>query len=183
MRYIDTSYSWSANILGRKSWTFIPPSSIPYCRLDPSNPHSSTLHSDIRPGRVNKIQYPKFSKAQVINIIQEEGSIIYVPSNWFHCVENLDDFVISINRNWGNEINLVKMFESMLEAVKETEEALSDVKEVLERRRKMQIQHQKQERGQEIGQEQEEGEEEILDVEMEWNKVVQDVLQQNVGWG
>jgi len=88
--------------------------------------------------------------------------IIYIPSNWFHFVLNLNEFVISINRNWCNEINLIKLFISMKESIKETENALSDIKKVLERRKKM---------------------DSSFDVEIEWDKVVQDVLIQNVGWG
>jgi hypothetical protein len=56
------------------------------------------------------------------------------------------------------------MFESMLDAVQETEDALGedDVKDVLRRRLKN-------------------GEE--LDLEDEWQEIVQNVLVQNVGWG
>lgn len=157
----DTSYSWSANILGRKSWTFIAPSSIPSYRLYPSNPNSP-LHPDLRPGHINTSVYPSILQAQIMQVIQEEGSLIYVPSNWYHCVENLDDYVISINQNWGNEINLVRMFGSMKEEVGKTEDALSDVKEILWRRKKKELN---------------------LDVELEWEEEVQKVLVQNVGWG
>lgn len=88
--------------------------------------------------------------------------IIFIPSNWFHFVENLNEFVISLNKNWCNSINLIQMFNCIKESVKETEDALCDVKEVLERRKKI---------------------DKEMDLEMEWNEIVQDVLIKNVGWG
>ena len=158
---LDTSYSWSANLLGRKKWYLIPPSSIPYCRLNPSDPNSP-LHNDIRPGKINLTKYPLFKKVEIIEVVQEVGMIIFIPSNWFHFVENLNEFVISLNKNWCNSINLIQMFNCMKESVKETEDALGDVKEVLERRKKI---------------------DKEMDLEMEWNEIVQDVLIKNVGWG
>ena len=157
----DTSYSWSANLLGRKKWYLTPPSSIPNCRIDPSNPES-LLHNDIRPGKVDLTKYPSFDKVEIIEIIQDKGMIIFVPSNWYHCVENIDDYVISLNRNWCNSVNLVQMFECMIISVRETEDALSDVKDVLVRRKKLDVE---------------------MDLDTEWNEIVQDVLIQNVGWG
>lgn len=154
------------------------------------------------------MQYPEFIKAHVIQVVQDEGSVIYVPSNWYHCVENLSststltssttsqasaststsasapavaaeeqknqknqkntnndndlNFVISINQNWCNEHNLIPMYQSMKESIQQTEEALSDVRSILLKRKAM-------------GQE--------LDEELEWEEEVQRVLGLNVGWG
>lgn len=98
-----------------------------------------------------------------MHVIQQQGTIIYVPSNWFHCVENLDEFVISVNRNWCNETNLVSVFRNIKLAVEETREALSDIKAVLTRRKRTI--------------------EPELDVEVEFEEAVQNVLVQNIGWG
>lgn len=54
------------------------------------------------------------------------------------------------------------MYKSMKESVRQTEEALSDVRGILLKRKEM-------------GQD--------LDVEIEWEEEVQRVLELNVGWG
>ena len=83
------------------------------------------------------------------------------PSNWYHFVENLDNFVISINHNWCNATNLPSMYRSMCEEVADTEEALSDVKQMIydNPNRK-------------------EGDDPL----QEWIATVQDVVEKNAGW-
>ena len=82
------------------------------------------------------------------------------PSNWYHFVENLSDFCISINHNWCNSVNLPSLYKSMKEEVQDAEEALSDVRELLKRR------HELSER----------------DRASEWASIVQGVVRQNAGW-
>jgi hypothetical protein len=51
--------------------------------------------------------YPHLLEARrkAIEVIQEAGEVIFVPSGWHHSVENLDD-TISINHNWFNGFNI-----------------------------------------------------------------------------
>ena len=93
--------------------------------------------------------------------ICEAGETFFVPSGWYHSVENLSPFVISINHNWCNAVNLPSMFKSMCEEVEDTEEAVSDVKELLVRR---------------LGKK-------TMEMQREWVQVVQDIVRQNAGWG
>ncbi|XP_021311059.1 jmjC domain-containing protein 4 isoform X2 [Sorghum bicolor] len=94
------SYSWSANVCGRKQWLFLPPSQS-HCIFD-RNMRSSVynLHDD-----VSEKQFPEFSKTEWLECIQEQNEIIFVPSGWYHQVHNLED-TISINHNWFNAYNL-----------------------------------------------------------------------------
>lgn len=101
---------------------------------------------------------------KIFNIIQEKGSIIYIPSNWYHSVLNLDNFVISINKNWCNEINLIKLFKSINISIEEIRNSLKDDILYVLKRRKLML---------EID----------LDIEMEFENIIQDVLIKNVGWG
>lgn len=41
----------------------------------------------------------------VLSVVQDAGDTIFVPSNWFHTVENIAD-TLSINHNWLNGANL-----------------------------------------------------------------------------
>nr|XP_002119797.1 jmjC domain-containing protein 4-like isoform X1 [Ciona intestinalis] len=95
------SYSWSANICGRKKWVMFPPSEEE--KLKDINGH---LPFDIR-----DIISDDVIKPTHIEVEQEAGEIMFVPSGWHHQVYNMED-TISINHNWFNGccINLVWRF-------------------------------------------------------------------------
>lgn len=76
------SFSWSMNIIGRKKWTF-------YRNKSDSNR--------------NKIS------REYIEVIQNEGEMMYVPSGWTHEVENMEE-TISVNHNWVMIGTLDKVF-------------------------------------------------------------------------
>lgn len=38
-------------------------------------------------------KYPKFKDAEVLTYILNEGDCIFIPKNWWHCVENLEDSI------------------------------------------------------------------------------------------
>lgn len=86
---VHGSFSWSANICGVKRWLFW------------------------RPDQANMVKHlydPREEEGipKPIVITQRAGEIVFVPSNWYHMVENVTD-TISINHNWANASNLVKM--------------------------------------------------------------------------
>lgn len=83
-RDVYSSYSWSANIVGRKSWWLFPPD-----RLDGVKDKHGDLVFDVR---------QLAGEGGGIQIIQQEGQVIFVPSGWYHQVENLD-FVSVPRRN------------------------------------------------------------------------------------
>jgi len=157
----DTSYSWSANILGRKRWHLIRPSEVQYCRQDPSNPRSPLL-SDIR--AVSSSLYPHFhTHVHPIVIEQEVHDVLFVPSNWYHYVENISPYVISINHNWCNSYNLQAVYEAMWTEVDDTMYEMRDVKELIWSKRRKDL----------------EDEESRMN---EWMSTVQDVVRMNAGW-
>ena len=43
--------------------------------------------------------YTAVEDLQVVDVVQEPGELLFVPSGWYHQVENLTD-CISINHNW-----------------------------------------------------------------------------------
>ena len=52
-----------------------------------------------------------------IEIIQRSGELLFVPSGWFHEVENLTD-CISINHNWLNAHNVKWALTKLLTVLK-----------------------------------------------------------------
>lgn len=53
-------------------------------------------------------RFPHLDQAQEqsIEVIQNAGEALFVPSGWTHTVENLED-TISINHNWLNGVNVM----------------------------------------------------------------------------
>ncbi|XP_071448147.1 2-oxoglutarate and iron-dependent oxygenase JMJD4 [Hetaerina americana] len=90
---VFSSYSWSANIVGKKRWVFYPPAQYK---------NAEVSCEQCLMGRLDSM---RAEKEQSIEVIQEAGEIIFVPSGWKHEVWNLKD-TISINHNWANGCNL-----------------------------------------------------------------------------
>lgn len=115
------SYSWSSNICGIKKWTFFPPN-----QEDLFKDKYGNMVYDIR--RVCKEDFPKFSQAQSIVLYQKDGETVFVPSGWFHQVENIGA-AISINHNWANACNLKHTFRSLKKDLDDCTKAIDDVKD------------------------------------------------------
>ncbi|XP_062956210.1 2-oxoglutarate and iron-dependent oxygenase JMJD4 isoform X1 [Cynocephalus volans] len=108
---IFRSFSWSVNICGRKKWLFFPPGQeealrdcyggLPYDVTSPAllNTHLHPLHQYSSPP----------PEVTPLEVTQEAGEMVFVPSGWHHQVHNLDD-TISINHNWVNGCNLANMW-------------------------------------------------------------------------
>ena len=71
------SYSWSANVSGKKRWILVPAGQEKKLRTN------GKLPNDI--GKINL----KAAGIDFIDIIQTDGQVIFVPSGWFHQVWNL----------------------------------------------------------------------------------------------
>lgn len=86
-----TSYSWSANIVGRKRWLLFPPGEENRLR----DAHGQ-LSFDATSEELNdRKKYPNYDATSLrrFEIIQETGEIIFVPSGWHHQVWNLVSFL------------------------------------------------------------------------------------------
>lgn len=80
------SYSWSANICGRKKWLLYPPGQEEFLR----DCHGNLAYDVTALVLQDKGLYAQFEEAcQPLEIIQEAGEIIFVPSGWHHQVYNL----------------------------------------------------------------------------------------------
>ncbi|KAK6261258.1 hypothetical protein QUC31_007074 [Theobroma cacao] len=145
------SYSWSANVCGKKKWLFLPPLQ---CHLL-FDRHAQLLalciirqvvmqlsSSDFGLGfrnmkssvynifdDISETKFSGFKKAIWMECIQEQNEIIFVPSGWYHQVHNLED-TISINHNWFNAYNLSWVWDLLLRDYKEAKEYIEDIKDI-----------------------------------------------------
>ncbi|KAM7314818.1 2-oxoglutarate and iron-dependent oxygenase JMJD4 [Ixodes scapularis] len=75
------SYSWSANVCGRKLWHLFPPGNEDALRDSEGKlPYDVTLPECARGDTDKKLG---------ITVTQEAGEVIFVPSGWHHQVHNL----------------------------------------------------------------------------------------------
>jgi len=107
------SYSWSSNICGQKKWLFVRPGVEDDLRDKYLN-----MPCDIR-------KVASDYKDDVIEVVQEAGETIFVPSRWFHQVHNLET-TVSINHNWLNACNVGDVWKFLKLELADVEKAISD---------------------------------------------------------
>jgi hypothetical protein len=106
------SYSWSTNVCGVKRWYLIPPQ-YTYLLYDCfGSKLASHLHADVEDGV--QMFFPGLVEARkyAIEVVQEAGETIFVPSCWHHTVENLAP-TLSINHNWLNGNNVAMSWKKL----------------------------------------------------------------------
>ncbi|KHJ82252.1 JmjC domain protein [Oesophagostomum dentatum] len=103
---VMSSHSWSANICGRKLWYF-----VPIGNENVFMQKNGQIAEDIRPYR------DLWEKAGVMVMIQNPGEIVFVPTNWYHQVHNLED-ALSINHNSVNVSNIQLIYEFLCRHLK-----------------------------------------------------------------
>ncbi|GLJ20856.1 hypothetical protein SUGI_0380260 [Cryptomeria japonica] len=118
------SYSWSANICGKKVWHFLSPSQS-HLLYDRYMKH--TVY-DIY-GDVCAKQFPGFFETSWLECVQERNEIIFVPSGWYHQVKNVED-TISINHNWFNACNISWVWNLLVKDYNETKEYIEDIRSI-----------------------------------------------------
>lgn len=115
------SYSWSTNVCGRKRWFLVPPPATSYLYDCFGTRLATHLRADV--GEMGHL-FPGLDRARsvAVEVIQEPGDTIFVPSNVFHTVENLEP-TLSINHNWINGYNVFHCWEHVRTQVDATREA------------------------------------------------------------
>lgn len=115
---VYSSFSWSVNIFGRKSWIFVPPGEEQKLK-DRFGNLPFTIDT--------KILDEKNVKHFIVT--QETGNAIFVPSNWHHQVLNEVD-TVSINHNWFNGTNVRHVFEALRSCEKSCRKEISDCQDM-----------------------------------------------------
>lgn len=119
------SHSWSMNLQGQKTWRFWPPNEAYKLCSTASNNYipNGDIVTDPRPGYYDTDKFPRTHLAEVIECVQEEGEVVFVPSGWYHTVENTPQLnsqsvyshlVISANRNWFNGLSVREVWKFIL---------------------------------------------------------------------
>ncbi|KZV52165.1 jmjC domain-containing protein 4-like [Dorcoceras hygrometricum] len=118
------SYSWSANVCGRKQWYFLSPGQ--HHLIFDRNMKSSVynIFED-----VCKSKFPGIDEAIWMECTQEQNEIIFVPSGWYHQVHNLED-TISINHNWFNAYNISWVWDLLMREYGEARWYIEDIKDI-----------------------------------------------------
>ncbi|KGB76206.2 hypothetical protein CNBG_2044 [Cryptococcus deuterogattii R265] len=115
-RDVYGSYSWSANVVGRKMWWFFPPD-----KLGRVKDENRELVFDVRHLE---------GEGGAMKVLQEEGEIIFIPSGWHHQVVNLD-FCISINHNFFASPTLPHIYRALCVSQDRVEDSIADVKDMI----------------------------------------------------
>jgi hypothetical protein len=97
---VMASYSWSVNVCGAKRWLLLPPSATPLLYDGLGEQMATDLDESC-----SWFGGLEAARAQAIELIQQSGEALFVPSGWHHSVCNLQD-TLSINHNWINACNL-----------------------------------------------------------------------------
>lgn len=105
--------------MGQKEWILIPPG-----RESQLLSAGGKLPFDVKPN----LDSPGFRETmEVIQVTQDAGQVIFVPSGWIHQVLNTKD-TISINHNWFNASNIAFIWESLKQALIQTQKELEDLR-------------------------------------------------------
>ncbi|XP_044117793.1 2-oxoglutarate and iron-dependent oxygenase JMJD4 isoform X3 [Neovison vison] len=124
---IFRSFSWSANICGRKKWLFFPPGQEEALR----DHHGGLPYDVTSPALLDSHLYPRRGHCSpALELTQEAGEMVFVPSGWHHQVHNLED-TISINHNWVNGCNLANMWHFLQQELRAVQQEVSQWKETM----------------------------------------------------
>ncbi|XP_075211935.1 jumonji domain containing 4 [Lycorma delicatula] len=119
---VFSSFSWSANICGKKRWRLFPPGEENYLRDRFGNLVYDVESEDLK----NDVLYPEYNHTvRFCELIQKPGEAIFIPSGWHHQVWNLDD-TISINHNWINGCNISVMWKSLQQNLFSVKKEIAD---------------------------------------------------------
>ncbi|CAI2175225.1 18962_t:CDS:10 [Funneliformis geosporum] len=123
--------AWNITIEGRKRWALYPPHIFPpglsVSRTGINN-HQSLYNTDILDNAKDSATslfwflevYPQLPpEMRPLEIIQEPGQIIFIPSGWWHMVLNIDD-TVAVTQNFANIHNLEHMWETFHEKMLKT---------------------------------------------------------------
>ncbi|XP_019561772.2 2-oxoglutarate and iron-dependent oxygenase JMJD4 homolog [Aedes albopictus] len=115
---VFASYSWSTNIYGVKRWLLLPPGEEIKLKDKLGN----------FPFEISE-ELLKEKQVRYYDIRQTAGEAIFVPSGWYHQVQNLED-AISVNHNWFNGCNIANIWASLWAAYEQVVKEIDDCRDM-----------------------------------------------------
>ena len=128
------SFSWSVNIFGLKKWIFLKEGS----ERNLLEKYKLKEEGDFYPRDVTKFfEVDEKLKNSVTTFYQKENNAIFVPSATFHQVENVavrneNSGTASINHNWINSCNLLKVWDHLQEELILVEKSIEEFRDSME---------------------------------------------------
>jgi len=110
--------AWNALLVGKKRWTLYPPGITPPGVDVDHDDDGSPDYSGADPVVWFLEHYPKARRKGVhspkhpLEVIQEPGELVYVPTNWWHMVWNLEES-IAVTQNFCDSHNFKIVYEDM----------------------------------------------------------------------
>lgn len=105
-------------MFGQKSWLILPPG------------EEEKLKDGLKnlPFSISKEMLDS-NNVKYFDLIQESGETIFIPSGWFHQVQNTED-AMSVNHNWFNGCNIAIIVDNLLSHFKDVEREIADCKDM-----------------------------------------------------
>lgn len=97
---IFRSFSWSVNICGRKKWLFFPPGQEEALR----DCYGGLPYDVTTPALLDNHLHPKHQPCSPpLEVTQEAGEMVFVPSGWHHQVHNLVGWALPLPHRPGRQ--------------------------------------------------------------------------------
>jgi hypothetical protein len=107
--------AWNALVRGRKRWALYPPNSPPPGIAVGKNDKGRETALNMTSLHWYLHVYPTLPPHQrPIEVVQEDGDVIYVPSGWWHLVLNLEE-TIAVTQNFVDSHNVVAFVNDLLD--------------------------------------------------------------------
>ncbi|GAA5883623.1 hypothetical protein JCM3774_001851 [Rhodotorula dairenensis] len=128
-RDVYCSYSISTQLFGRKRWYLFPPSCSSSLRalLKQAERDETSINCDCWTNELKA----EYARRGMLIVEQKVGESIFIPSGWYHSVQNLSHPTVSLNHNWANAHNLAAMYDSLSDEAARCRDAIADVREML----------------------------------------------------
>ena len=111
--------------MGKKRWYLLPPQ-YTHLLYDTFGQNLAPCFFD-----ADEETFPnlRLARAHLVQVVQNECEVLFVPSGWHHTVENMRD-TLSINHNWFNACNLNYAMELLERERHEAAQAICDCRDL-----------------------------------------------------